>query len=180
MTAERWRPLPGLENSYEVSDQGRVRSLTRLVPWRNGKMRTQYGRLLKLIPMNDRRVVCLCVGDRKLNRMVGVHRLVLLAFVGPPRPGQECCHNNGDPTDNRLENLRWATHRDNVLDAVAHGTHPMVAKTHCPQGHPLAHPNLALYCLPERRCLICTRAISRRTAQRRRAAAKAERNGTPA
>jgi hypothetical protein len=34
----------------------------------------------------------------------------------------ECCHNNGDPADNRLENLRWDTHITNYRDAVRHGT----------------------------------------------------------
>ena len=39
-------------------------------------------------------------------KMEKVHRLVLEAFVGPNPPGLECCHNNGDPSDNRVENLR--------------------------------------------------------------------------
>lgn len=52
-----------------------------------------------------------------------IHRLVLETFVGPCPPGMECCHNNGDPADNRLENLRWGTRKDNILDSVRHGTH---------------------------------------------------------
>ena len=52
-----------------------------------------------------------------------VHRLVLLAFVGPCPPGMEACHfPNRNPTDNRLCNLRWGTKRDNYNDAVVHGT----------------------------------------------------------
>ena len=51
-----------------------------------------------------------------------VHRLVLEAFVGPCPEGLEACHSNGDPTDNRLENLRWGTHEDNHQDRVKHGT----------------------------------------------------------
>lgn len=52
-----------------------------------------------------------------------VHRLVLETFIGQPLPKQECRHLNGNPQDNRLENLRWGTHRENVNDAVKHGTH---------------------------------------------------------
>lgn len=53
-----------------------------------------------------------------------IHRLVLEAFVGPCPPGHEGCHNNGDRTDNRPGNLRWATHRENVIDREAHGSNP--------------------------------------------------------
>lgn len=64
-----------------------------------------------------------------------VHRLVLLAHVGMPEPGQEACHNNGDRGDARLENLRWDIHGSNMLDKQQHGTDHQTRKTHCPQGH---------------------------------------------
>lgn len=51
-----------------------------------------------------------------------VHRLVLLAFVGPPPAGYEACHINGDNADNRLANLRWATPLANHADKIRHGT----------------------------------------------------------
>lgn len=51
-----------------------------------------------------------------------VHRLALETFVGPCPEGMETCHNNGDPTDNRIENLRWDTHKANFKDAIQHQT----------------------------------------------------------
>jgi hypothetical protein len=57
-------------------------------------------------------------GERKAKL---VHVVVLEAFVGPRPAGMECCHNNGDPADNRLENLRWDTHRNNIADSQAQG-----------------------------------------------------------
>ena len=51
-----------------------------------------------------------------------VHRLVLMAFTGPCPKGMECCHNNGDYSDNRLGNLRWDTHINNEKDKRRHGT----------------------------------------------------------
>ena len=51
-----------------------------------------------------------------------VHRLVLEAFVGPCPEGMECRHLNGDPSDNRVENLAWGTHQDNMDDRSKHGT----------------------------------------------------------
>jgi protein gp37 len=50
-----------------------------------------------------------------------VHRLVLTAFVRPPRLGEQACHRNGDPSDNRLSNLYWGTQGDNWRDRLTHG-----------------------------------------------------------
>ena len=58
----------------------------------------------------------------KRYKTVRLHRLVLEAFVGPCPAGMEVCHNDGDPTNNRLSNLRCDTHRNNMLDMHGHGT----------------------------------------------------------
>ena len=50
------------------------------------------------------------------------HRLVLHAFVGECPFGCEALHINGNKLDNRLENLRWGTRKENVADAIKHGT----------------------------------------------------------
>lgn len=55
---------------------------------------------------------------------VRVHTAVMLAFVGPCPDGMECCHNNGNPSDNRPSNLRWDTRKSNVSDALKHGAMP--------------------------------------------------------
>lgn len=51
-----------------------------------------------------------------------VCHLVLEAFVGPCPEGLECCHNNGNCHDNRLDNLRWDTRQANIVDRDHHGT----------------------------------------------------------
>ena len=51
------------------------------------------------------------------------HRLVALAFLGPPPfPGAHVAHFDGDRTNNRLSNLRWATPAQNEADKRRHGT----------------------------------------------------------
>jgi hypothetical protein len=45
----------------------------------------------------------------------------MLTFVGAPPDGMEVLHNNGDPTDNRLENLRYGTRTENILDVYRQG-----------------------------------------------------------
>jgi hypothetical protein len=59
------------------------------------------------------------VGHRRCNE--AVHVLMLLTFVGPRPEGAVCRHLNGDPTDNRIVNLRWGTRLENAADAGMHG-----------------------------------------------------------
>ena len=56
--------------------------------------------------------------------VIRLHRLILLAFYGDPGPGMVACHNNGIIHDNRLSNLRWDTHKNNMRDKSEHGRLP--------------------------------------------------------
>jgi hypothetical protein len=105
---EVWQPVVGYEGLYEVSDQGRVRSL-------------RSGRLMSLSVANTG-YQQLSLAGRPGSRVKHVHRLVLEAFVGQCPDGMEGCHANGIRTDNRLTNLRWDTRRGNMADASKHGT----------------------------------------------------------
>ncbi len=51
--------------------------------------------------------------DRQYNNLL-VHHAVLSAWVCPRPEGMECDHLNGDSLDNRLCNLEWVTHRENM------------------------------------------------------------------
>jgi hypothetical protein len=54
---------------------------------------------------------------------VPVHQLVLFAFYGPkPFANAVCRHLNGNPTDNRSDNLKWGTAKENVHDSISQGT----------------------------------------------------------
>jgi len=67
-----------------------------------------------------RRVILIAPnGDRHSEN---VHVLILTAFRGPCPEGMEGCHNNGNGTDNRLDNLRWDTRTSNQQDRLKHGT----------------------------------------------------------
>ena len=92
---ERWAPVPGYENRYEVSDRGRIRSL-------------RLGRILNPRDSHGYKRVVLYTGSKKSARTFGIHRLVALAFLGPaPFPGAEINHKNEVRDDNRPENLEW-------------------------------------------------------------------------
>ncbi len=52
--------------------------------------------------------------------VVSMHSLMLESFVGPRPEGMIACHNNGNSSDNRIENLRWDTHKSNARDTILH------------------------------------------------------------
>ncbi|MEW1706979.1 NUMOD4 motif-containing HNH endonuclease [Microbacterium sp. NPDC089190] len=157
-STERWLPVPGWDGLYEVSDEGRVRSLARVVMRRNGvALRVRSRDLVASPEPNGHLQVSLkSPGVRSQRR---IHQLVLEAFVGPRPPGHETCHNDGDPSNNRLENLRWDTQSENTRDRVVHGTHNESSKSVCPRGHLLTAPNLTRHHAANgvRSCLACAR-----------------------
>ena len=164
-TQERWLSIPGYEGIYEVSDHGRVRGLDREINrGASGKLRI-HGQILKPQPLRRYRAVRLKVHGRK--RVALIHRLVLEAFVGPCPEGMEACHWDGDPTNNRVENLRWDTRSANARDRVRHGTHNMTSKRERPRGHLLEGDNLvpSRSKLGHRVCLACSRASARANRQ---------------
>lgn len=53
---------------------------------------------------------------------IKAHQAVMWAFVGERPPGMQCCHNDGNPANNHVNNLRWDTAKNNHADKNAHGT----------------------------------------------------------
>lgn len=98
---------------YEVSDHGHVRS------WKNGRFgRRKEPRLLKT-SFHDFGYPFLEINGK--NRFV--HHLVLEAFVGPRPPEKKHCrHIDGNPKNNHVSNLAWATVKENANDRQIHGT----------------------------------------------------------
>jgi hypothetical protein len=137
MTEPRWRPVPGARH-YEVSDDGRVRSITRTVTdLANGKERTRtfQGKELSLAdhPQGYKHVRITTDTGRCT---IQIHRMVCAAFHGPkPAPGYEVRHLNGVKSDNRAVNLKWGTRSENAYDNVEHGGNKFANKDVCPQGH---------------------------------------------
>ena len=124
--AEEWRPVVGWEKLYEVSSLGRVRSLTRNYFDAIGRWRVFKGKVIDGTQAHDgyRQVVLSRKDvDRQIYLVRFVHRLVLEAFRGPCPEHHVTCHGNGVPWDNRLDNLRWGTQKENDDDKLRHGTY---------------------------------------------------------
>lgn len=170
--SEEWRAVVDYEGYYEVSDQGGVRSLDRLVAGGRypGGTRPMKGVILQgEITWAGYRRVSLTV-DRVVSKRT-VHSLVAEAFIGPRPEGLQVCHNDGNSQNNHPSNLRYDTASANVRDSVEHGTQGEARKTHCSQGHPYDEANTTWVRTPSgkgRQCLTCKRLRERS----RRAAAR--------
>ena len=115
---EIWKPIPGYEGYYEVSDQGRVRSLERVISDTRGRKYVLPGRILRLRIDRKGRVKYILTKDRKRDNC-SAHRLVAITFIPNPDNLPEVNHKDENPKNNRVENLEWCTSEYNRL----YGTH---------------------------------------------------------
>lgn len=112
---ERWLPVAGYEDYYEVSSLGRARALT------------YWGRALARPRLMRGEIdrcgyIRICLTKNRKEQKRFLHSLVMEAFVGPCPPGLETCHDDGDSLNCRLSNLVYGTHSRNMQDRVRHGT----------------------------------------------------------
>ena len=106
---EEWRDAIGFEGFYKISDHGRILTV-----------KTNTIKKLTFDKHDGRPYAGLWKNNKQTQ--VRPHKLVLEAFVGKRPEGMECCHNDGNPQNNHLSNLRWDTSKNNQADRVRHGT----------------------------------------------------------
>jgi hypothetical protein len=131
---ESWLQIPGFEGIYAVSDLGNVMSMN-------------YGnrgfqRLL--VPVLKRGYPCVWLSKNKHQKIYSVHRLVMLAFVGPCPIGREVNHISGIKSDGRLLNLEYVTHSENKLHAYRIGLQKPAVHTNWNPRHGVNHRNAKL------------------------------------
>ncbi len=105
---EIWKPIINYEDYYEISNYGRVKSL-------------KFGKEKILKPGTDNKgYLYVILRSNNKSKKYFVHRLVMDAFIGRCPYGMEICHNDGNPLNNKKENLRYDTHSANQKDRIKH------------------------------------------------------------
>lgn len=105
---EIWKDVIGYEGLYQVSNLGRVRTLRT----NTGDDGIMYQRKKK----NGYMIVQFRIGNVVYTH--SVHRLVALAFIPNPENKPEIDHIDGNPSNNIITNLKWATPKENSNNPV--------------------------------------------------------------
>ena len=114
MTLEVWKDIKGYEGYYQVSNLGEVRAI-------GHKWQRKGVHKIKLHENNGYGYLMADLHKNNKSKSIAVHRLVAQAFIPNPENKQQVNHKNGDKTDNRVENLEWATAKENIRHAFDNG-----------------------------------------------------------
>lgn len=107
MEEEIWKDIPGYEGFYKVSNWGRI----------IGLYKRCYGKILSPAK-NSKGYKYVCLYKDGYSKCMKVYRLVALAFVPNPLNLPEIDHIDGSRDNDRAENLRWVTHKENVNNPI--------------------------------------------------------------
>ena len=120
---EIWKDIGGYEWYYQISNKGRVKSLSRQREG-NGKKGLLAERILKLTINSDGYYnVKLYKNGKK--KSFKVHRLLAIAFLENPKGEKYINHKDGNKTNNSLDNIEWCTSSHNVKHAYKMGLNPV-------------------------------------------------------
>lgn len=116
---EKWKDIPGYKGRYQASTFGNIRSVDRYQKTKRG-CRHYKGHILKPGRFCKTGHVSVVLGHGTPGRPV--HELVCLTFIGPRPDNMDICHKDGNPVNNHLNNLRYDTRSNNILDVYRQGS----------------------------------------------------------
>ncbi|MCP3684793.1 MAG: hypothetical protein GY861_19160 [bacterium] len=119
-SGEVWKDIAGYEGLYQVSNKGRVkRTSTRR--WSGQVWYDCEERIRKPVITKRGYYAVMLYKDNK-HKGKNIHTLLLETFVSKRPLGMQCRHLDGNPLNNNLDNLAWGTVKENMADAICHGT----------------------------------------------------------
>lgn len=123
---EIWKEVKGYEGLYEVSNLGRVRSLGRKFPRKNGTIGARKAQIKKQCETGKRKnkqgYLCTRMLDKNnISKAQLVHILVARAFIENPENKPTVNHKDGNKHNNNVDNLEWSTYSENNQHAIDKG-----------------------------------------------------------
>ena len=122
---EQWKPIKGFEGLYEISNEGRVRSVAREMTHSCGKVQKVPEKIKKpqLHKTNGQTYLFVHLYRNSKQEKKYIHRLVAEAFIPKPEGKDHVNHIDNDAKNNRAENLEWVTPLENSTHAWKTGQH---------------------------------------------------------
>lgn len=125
---EEWKPVLGYEGLYEVSNTGKVRSLSRSVVDHNGNLKSFNGGMLtlhssKLTKRHPKPIFHVELWKNNKRQVFLIHRLVAQHFIPNPEGKPQINHIDGNRRNNNISNLEWVTCAENTKHAYRTGLH---------------------------------------------------------
>jgi hypothetical protein len=115
---EVWKDIPNYENIYQISNMGRVKSLTRFIENKKGQIQKYKGKILNT-RCSNRGYYQVGLSKNNKTTLFSLHRLVMLSFVGPSDLVVD--HIDRNPKNNKLDNLRYVTNQENSFNRDSKG-----------------------------------------------------------
>ena len=111
---EIWKAIPDYEGYYEVSNTGKIRSVTRTIIYKNGAVHNFIGKELKQDIEKNQGYYRICLNKNGIKKTFKVHRLVALAFIPNPDNLPFVNHKDENKLNNNVDNLEWCTAEYNI------------------------------------------------------------------
>ena len=131
MEKEIWKDIPGYEGIYQISNNGKIKSIPHVIKAnQNGGMRvTKEYVKTTYVGWHGYVWVSLCKNGK--SKTYSIHRLVALTFIENPNKFPAVNHIDGNKENNCIENLEWCTIHENQMHASKNGLLPKSKKVMC-------------------------------------------------
>lgn len=117
---EIWKDIKDYEGLYQVSNLGRVKSMDRIITRKDGISQFRKG-IIKIPKINSDGYHTVTLSKNGNNKTLGIHILVARHYISNPENKSEVNHIDFNRKNNRVDNLEWCTHQENIQHSSNNG-----------------------------------------------------------